>query len=125
MSASSARFPYVLGVAVLVLAGLWYGFMAIDGVGLKKDFQLTVVRGKTFREAGQTYTREIINNRTYTVAQSRPETYALELELNGGRAVGFVERSLYEAVEPGDTVRVIYQRRRLTGGIDVLQVTRP
>jgi hypothetical protein len=116
---------YVIGALVLAGAVLWMGAMVVDGIELKEQAAGAVVTGKSYRGAGKTYTQEIINNRSYVVAQERPELYALELLLDGRPVVGGVDRAMYEKVSAGDTVQVTYRRRRLTGRIDVVAMTKP
>jgi hypothetical protein len=121
----SARFMYILGAIILGGAVVWLGGMAIDGMGLEERTGGAVVTGKSHHEAGTTYTQRTINNRSYVVPQATPEIYALELDLDGQAAVGSVDRDMYAAMSAGDSVRVRYMRRRLTGGIDVVEVTKP
>jgi hypothetical protein len=121
---ASAKLMYAAGALVLAGAVLWMGAMLADGIGLEERASAAVVTGKSYREAGKTYTQEIINNRSYTVAQERAELYALELLLNGRPVVGAVDRAMYEKVSAGDSMDVRYRRRRLTGRIDVVALTR-
>jgi hypothetical protein len=122
---SGARFMYAFGAAILVAFGSWFGFGAIDSLGLESHATSAVVQGKSHRDAGQTYTQEIINNRAYTVAQSTPELHILSLVIAGEAPMqAVVERELYTVLEPGDTVRVTYQRRRFTRGLQIVGVTR-
>jgi hypothetical protein len=122
---ASARVTAALGTILLTGAAIWMGGTALDGMGLEENTGSAVVTGKSHRDAGTTYTREIINNRSYTVAQATPEVYALLLELEGRQVAGAVNQALWDTTTAGDSVRVKYRRRRLTGGIDVLGVTRP
>lgn len=121
----SARFMYILGAIILGGAVVWLGGMAIDGMGLEERTGGAVVTGKFHHEAGTTYTQRTINNRSYVVPQATPEIYALEVDLDGQAAVAAVDRGVYEATAAGDSVHVRYSRRRLTGAIEVVGVTRP
>ena len=115
---------YVLGAVILVLVLLWLGFMAVDGLGLATQRGDATVVGKSHRAAGTTYTTTIINGRSHVVPQSTPEAYLLDLDWSGKRVQGAAERELYESVREGDRVRIDYQRRRLTGGVQVVGVSR-
>jgi hypothetical protein len=115
---------YIAGIVILICVGLYFLFMAVDGLGLEVQTGTAKVLGLEYREAGKTYTTEIINNRPYVRPQARPEMYLLKLDINGRETAGAVPRALYEAVQPGDQVRVTYQRRRITGLLQVLEVSR-
>jgi hypothetical protein len=122
---ASARFTAVMGTILLAGAAIWMGAMALDGMGLEENTGSAVVTGKSHRDAGSTYTREIINNRSYTVARGTPEVYALLLELEGTLASGAVNQGMWDTTAAGDSVRVKFRRRRLTHGIEILAVTKP
>jgi hypothetical protein len=115
---------YVIGAAVLVGVGLWFGLAAVDRVGLEQRPGLAVVLEKSYRKPGQTYTQQIINNRAYTVTQSTPEVYVLTLEFLGARVNAAAGRDTYEAVQAGDTVRVAYQQGRISQRVQVVSVRR-
>ena len=120
----SARVMYIAGIVILVGVGLYFLFMAVDGMALPRHQTSAVVVGKTHREAGQTYTTQVINNRSYTVPHATPEMFILRLDLLGRPAQYVSDRSLYDALGAGDSLRVTYQRRRLTGTIQVVDASR-
>ncbi len=120
----SARLMYVVGIVILIGVGLYYLFMAVDGMGLQERTGSAVVVGKAHREPGRTYTTQVINNRTYAVPHDTPEMFVLTLDLLGRPTEYASHRSLYDALSAGDTIRVTYQRRRLTGALQVVDVSR-
>lgn len=119
-----ARLVYLLGILVLLAGACYWLFAAADGLALSRHTDVATVVGKTHREAGTTYTTEIINGRPYPTRHTTPEAYVLQLALPSGRAEGTTDRELYAAVAAGDRVRVTYARRRVTGAIQVLDVER-
>jgi hypothetical protein len=122
--ASGARFMYIFGAVILVAVGGWYAFSAIDRMSLATHEARAAVTDKQHRPAGTTYTRTVINNRTVTLPQATAESWVLGLSLDGRDAYGFAARELYDAVNVGDSVQVSYQRRRITGGVQVVDVRR-
>jgi len=122
--AGGARFMYLFGMVVLVAVGAWYAFLGLDRSALPVRDARAAVIGKEHRPPGTTYTRTVINNRTVTLPQTTAEVWVLVLSVDGRDAYGFAERSLYDAVNAGDSVSVAYQRRRITGALQVLDITR-
>jgi hypothetical protein len=119
-----ARVMYTVGIIVLVGMALYFGFMAVDGFGLETRTASAVVKGKDYRPAGQTYTTQVINNRAYTTPHTTAEMHLLLLDLSGENAAWDADQRLYDELEAGDEVHVSYQRRRLTGALQVLNVSR-
>ena len=115
---------HVLGAMILVLVVLWFGFQAVDRLGLATQQAPATVTGKTHRAAGQTYTTTIINKQTHVVPHATAEAYVLDLDLFGARAQGMADRALYDGVKAGDRVNVSYRKRRFTGGLEVVAVSR-
>src|SRR5262249_53480901 len=120
----SVRIMYIAGIVILVCVGLYFLFLAVDGLGREVQTGTGRLLGLEYREAGQTYTTEIINNRPYVRPQARPEVYLLKLDINGRQTAGAVPKALYEGVRPGDEVQVTYVKRRITGLLQVLEVSR-
>jgi len=118
------RFIVWFGVVVVVGVVLYFLFMLVDGTGLANQEGAATVQGKEYREAGTTYATQRIGNRTQTIPQTTAEMYILYLEINGTQTWGAVDKKLYEGVRMGDRVKVVYQQRRITGNLQVLEVTR-
>jgi hypothetical protein len=111
-----------IGGVIIALFVTYYLFMAVDRVGLEDQRATAVVLGKEHRPPGRRYVTQIINNRPLELPQETPETCVLTLDLSGTHTEGIVARSLFDAVRVGDRVQVTYQRRRLTGGLQVVSV---
>lgn len=120
----ASRFIYVFAAVILAGVGLYYSFLAVDGVGLSNREGVATVTGKEYREAGTTYSTQQIGDRMQTIPQSVPDAYLLQLDLNGQMAQFPVEKSLYDEISIGDRVGVGYQEKRITGGLVVSMVSR-
>ncbi len=118
------RFIIIFGAVVVVGVALYFAFMLIDGAGLADQEGTAVVRGKEYREAGTTYTTQKIGDRMQTVPQSTAEMYLLSLEVDGAQTEAAVDKKLYEDLQPGDRVKIMYQKRRILGSLQILEVTR-
>ena len=127
MSGTSApkgtKFMTVLGAVILVAVAAYYAFASVDAMGLASQTATARVMGKDHRPMSQTYTREIIGGQMRTVPHVNPEMYILQLDLNGERASGVTDQLLFDRVNVGDTVKVTYQRRRLTRALQVVSVS--
>ena len=123
-SPRAAQIMYVLGPIILVIVGGWYAFSAFDSMGLESRTGSALVTAKKHLPPGTTYTTTVINNRTMTVPHTTPEAFVLTLAVAGDTTQGAADRDVYEQVGVGDRVSVTYQRRRLTGGVQVVKVTR-
>jgi hypothetical protein len=117
-------FMPVLGGIILAVVAIYFLFTAVDGMALSTQSGRAAVVDKQYRPAGKTYTRQVVGNQTLNVPQTTPEMFVLDLDLEGERAQGTTSRALYETLAAGDQVQVTYQRRRITGGLQVLTVSR-
>ena len=115
---------YIFGAIILVCVVGWYAFNAIDGIGLQSQTGTARVIDKEHRDAHQTYTTDIIGGQARTVARGVPEMYILKLDIAGHEATGAVDKNVYNAVNSLDVVQVTYQRRRITGRLQIVNVTR-
>jgi hypothetical protein len=122
--AGAVSFMPILGGLILVVVASYFLFNAVDGTGLASRTGRAAVVGKQYRPAAQTYTRQVIGNQTLNVPQTTPEMFVLDLELEGRRVQGTTDRALYERISAGDQVQVTYQQRRITGALQVLDVSR-
>jgi hypothetical protein len=115
--------PIVGGVVLLCVAG-YYGFMAIDTIGLVAQRERAIVTKKSFQAAGTTYITQIINNRPVVLPQVKAEAYLLELRTDRETTDAVVTKELFDAVETSDQVFATFQRTRLTRRLQVLEVGR-
>ena len=122
--AGAVSFMPILGGLILVVVASYFLFNAVDGTGLVSRSGRAAVVGKQYKPAGQTYTRQVIGSQTLNVPQTTPEMFVLDLDLEGQRVQGTTDRALYERISAGDQVQVTYQQRRITGALQVLDVSR-
>jgi hypothetical protein len=97
--------------------------MAIDGMGLADQQSTATVLDKIRHGAGRAYSTQVVGNRTLVVPQTTGEMLILSIDLDGVRSEASVDRALYDAVGSKDRVCVTYQRRRITGAVQVVAVT--
>ena len=105
-------------LALFVVGGGYYGCRALNEKGLAEREQLATVLEKTRRDAE----RVQMPMRRREVAI--PEAFVLKLELDGDTIVHAVEPDLYQSVDIGSEVSVHYRKRRLSGTIDVDEITK-
>lgn len=120
----AAPFMYIFGGIILVGVLGWYSFSAFDRLGLEDQTGAATVVAKEHHDARRGYTTEIIGGTARAVPHAIPEMYILKLEIDGCQAAGIVEKSLYDAVAPRDQVRATYKKRRITGGLQIVRLTR-
>src|ERR1700733_11871365 len=121
MTGPAQWMPVFGGVILVAIAG-YFGFQALDGIGLSMQPGIAVVIGKEYRPAKKTYRTDVIGNQTRVVPQVNPEMYILKLRIGEKETVGLVERDLFNTLSNGDRLSVTYQRRRVTGGLQVVGV---
>ena len=118
----SSNFMVILGGVIVAGVLIYSVFMAINNLGLQKKEGLATVVGKGYREAGRTYITQVVGKRTLTIPQTTPEMYILKLDIGGRQTEYAASRSLHNELNAGDKVRVAYQRKRITGSLQVLDV---
>jgi hypothetical protein len=111
------------GVIVALCVAYWL-LAIVDRVGLANERAAAVVLSKEHRGPGRTYLTQIVNNRPVVLPQETGEIFALALDVDGTKAEGSVDKGLFDAVEVNQKVDVVYQRRRLTGGLQIVSVRR-
>jgi hypothetical protein len=114
----------MLGAIIVVGVVLYFSFTTVDGFALGDQRGKAAVVGKEYREAKRTYSTEIIGGKSRPIPRMVPEMYILKLKFNDEEAEFSAKKDLYDAVKVGDQVQIIYQRRRITGAIKIIEVTR-
>ena len=123
--ANPARFMILFGAFILLIIIVYYGFMALNTMGLEDRSAFAEVVEKEYREEGKTYTTQIIGGRSLVRSQDTPELYIIHLELKGERISGPVNKKLYQVLRVGDDVEVIYRQRRITGTRHFVEIPSP
>jgi hypothetical protein len=113
-------FPAIALVAVLA----YYLYGAVDRLGLNSERAEARVIGKQLAAGSTTYNTNVVAGRAWTQSSKNPDAYVIGLEVNGEAAGGAVSPELYETLQPGDVVRVEFQRTRFSKQIVVTGVHR-
>jgi len=121
-SPSSSNFMYLFGAIILVCVAIYFLLLAIDSLGLEEKKTQAKVSSKGYKQAGKTYITQIVANRPIVLPQVKPEMYILEVEIQGRKIECVVDKSLFDRIEVGEEVQVLYQKRRILGKIQVIQV---
>jgi len=115
---------WIVGLVIVVGVALYFVFLAADGLALASRTAAAKVVAKGCRDATRSYYTEIINRVPIPQPRVTPEMYLLKLALDGREIECPVSLVLYNATHDGDQVRVTYRRRRITGALQVLNVSR-
>jgi hypothetical protein len=121
---SANPFVYVFSAVVIGAAVVYFGFGAVDRMGLEVRTVPATVTGKQFTAGGQTYYTNVAGGRAWVQSQETPETYAVTLNVGEENTVGLVSKEMFEALNAKDTVQVKIRRTRITGRLEVVEVTR-
>jgi hypothetical protein len=107
-----------------ILAGflVYFSFTATNSFGLKEQTGPAVIVGKGYHAAGKTYTTQKIGNRVMTLPQITPETYVLELDIEDKTTTFAVSKQIYDRLDVGNQINAVYQRKRITGGLQVVEI---
>lgn len=116
----------IIGGVILLLVVVYFVFQGVDNLGLTSRKASAVVIHKNYRDAGMTYTTQMINNRPQVIPQGTAEVskvYLLELEIDGERVGGAVSKEIFDMVSVSQRVEATYERRRLTGTPLITKIT--
>lgn len=102
---------------------VYFGFTAVNSLGLKNQPATAQVISKGYRETGQTCTTQKVGSSVLTIPQSTPEMYLLEPKINGETTHSAVAKPIYDRLNAGDQVAVVSQRNRNPRGIQVVSVS--
>jgi hypothetical protein len=117
-------FGFIFSAVAIGAVVLYFGYGAIDRTGLQVSTAAATVTGKQFTESGKSYFTTISGGRAWVQSQETPETYAVTLNVADERTAGVVSKQLYESLKISDKVQVSIRRTRITGRLEVLEVTR-
>jgi hypothetical protein len=123
-SASPNPFVYVVAAVALAAVLLYFFYGAVDRLGLETHRTVARVAGKQSAAGSTTYNTNIVAGRAWTQSSKNPDAYIVTMEIDGQPTGGAVSQELYESLQPGERVRVEYQRTRFSGQILVTDVRR-
>lgn len=113
---------YLFGAIILFCVAIYFLLLAIDSLGLEEKKTQVKVISKGYKQAGKTYITQIVANRPIVLPQVKPEMYILGVEIQGREIECVVDKSLFDRIEVGEEIQVLYQKRRILGKIQVIQV---
>lgn len=117
-------FVFIFSGVLLVAVLVYFGWGAMDHLGLADEQSSAVVTAKNYNPPGVTYRTNIVAGRAWTMADSTPDTYVLTLNLGQEPTVAIVSKDLYDALRPGDRVQVRMHRTRFSRRLEVTEVVR-
>jgi len=115
-------FMFIFSVGVLAAVVVYYGYIAIDRLGLETESRTAIVLDKQHAIAREAPYVNIVAGRPWVQSQETPEMFYLTLKSDNSDLCAAVTRPIFEAVKPGDTVHIFVQRRRLSGTMQVADV---
>ncbi len=115
---------FIFGVVALVAVLTYFGWGALDRIGIATEQGTATVTGKHYNPPGATYRTVISGGRAWTLSDATNDSYILLLDLNGQAFAAVVDKATHAAVAPGDKVRVQYQRKRFSGQLEVTRAER-
>jgi len=121
---SANPFVYIFSVVVIGAVLLYFLYGAIDRTGLDVRSAVATVTGKQFNESGKSYYTTIAGGRSWVQSQETPETYVVTLTVVGEPTAALVSKQQFESLSANDTVQVKIRRTRITGRLEVVEVTR-
>lgn len=117
-------FVFIFSGLLLVAVLAYFGWGALDRLGLAEEQASAVVVRKQLNPPGVTYRTTIAGGRAWTLTDPTSETYVLELKIGDEPTVAVVGKDLYDALGPGDRVQLRLHRTRLSGRLEVTHVSR-
>lgn len=114
---------FIFSGLILVAALAYFAYGALDYLGVAEESKQAVVTGKQYNPPRVTYRNNIVAGRNYTQADTMPETYVLTLTIDGEPTAAIVSKQLYDTVQAQDKVSVRAKRMRLSGRLEVTEVT--
>ena len=121
---SANPFIYIFSIVAIGAVLIYYVYGAIDRGGLELNTAPATVEGKQFTESGKSYYTTIAGGRAWVQSQDTPETYAVVLNVGNERTAGVVSKQVYDSLKVNDSVQVKMRRTRITGRLEVIEVTR-
>ena len=114
-SLTAARYMYWIGGALIVVVVAWYGYWALDMVGLATQRAIGTVLEKGYRQGGKTYYTQYIDGRPLVIPQERPPAFVVTVQINGEQGEVAIDENIFNRLQKGESVNVEYRRRRLSG----------
>lgn len=117
-------FVFIFSGVLLVAVLVYFGWGALDHLGLADEQSSAVVTAKNYYPPGVTYRTNIVAGHAWTMADPTSDAYVLTLNLGQEPTGAIVSKDLYDALQPGDIVQVQMRRTRFSRRLEVTQVVR-
>ncbi len=117
-------FMFYFSVAAIAAMVLFISYMAVDRLGLRSENETALVIGKQHYRGGEAPIVNIAAGRPWVQSQLQPDMYLLSLKSDNEELGAGVSQTTFDNVNPGDTVNIVKQRRRLSGISVIIDVTR-
>jgi hypothetical protein len=125
MGKGASPLVYILPALAFAAVFFYYLYGALDRIGLETHEIDGRITTKQFAQGSTTYNTNIVAGRTWSQASQNPDAYMVGLELADGVSTGgLVTKQMYESLQPGERVRVKYQRTRFSNKLMVTEVSR-
>jgi hypothetical protein len=119
--AGQNKFIFIFAGLMLAAAACWYGYRLLDGSFLSEREAVGKVVGKEHVPMSQKQTMQNIGGHIRPVSITVPETWLLDLDLDGARARASVDPDEFARIGSGDRVKVRIVKRRLSGNLRVTE----
>jgi hypothetical protein len=114
--------PRLSGI-ILGLFVLYFGYSALNTLGLSNQSGVATVLDKAYYPPGTSHQTMNIGGRSFIRPYQTAEIYVLKLRLNNQETPALVEKSLYDKMNTNVEVQVVYRVTRITKVLQVTQVT--
>src|SRR4051812_9460683 len=119
--AGQNKFIFIFA-GLMLFAGLcWYAYRFLDGSFLAEREAVGKVVGKEHVPMSEKQTMQNIGGQIRPVSLMVPETWLLNLDLDGASAQAAVDPDEFNRIQPGAEVKVRVVKRRLSGNLRVTQ----
>jgi hypothetical protein len=115
---------YIFSIVLLVAMVGYFGWGALDRLGITEQQASATVTGKHYNPPGTTYRTVISGGRAWTQSDATNESYILLLNVGGEATVAVVSKAVHSEVNEGERVRVRLQRTRFSGRLEITGVER-
>jgi len=116
---------YILPALAFGAVLLYYAYGAVDRIGLETQHAQARLTTKNYTPGSTTYDTKVAGGRAWTQSTQNPDWYVVGLDIDGGiSTVGVVTKAMYDSLNPGERVRVAYQRTRFSNKVLVTDVSR-
>lgn len=119
--AGQNKFIFIFAGIMLALGLCWYAYRFLDGAFLSEREAVGKVVGKEHVPMSEKQTMQNIGGQIRPVTIMVPETWLLNLDLDGASAQAAVDPDEFAHIAAGTLVKVRIVKRRLSGNLRVTQ----